>query len=326
MTEVLTVPNNKKDLTIKNQNDIDEYIDSLISKAKKPIEQLFANRLKEIKQIIADMFEKYQSDDVYVTWTEFNKYNRLNKELTRIGTMLTDDYRQIAKMIQKSQEDAYIEKFLMSLYLYETASQTSMQFDVPSKEVITSAIEQPIEFIRLVPTLQKHRDEVLKKIRLHITQGIMSGEGYSKIAKAIRDDIGMSKAQSLRVARTEAGRAMSQAGLDSALVGQKNGLQMYKYWHATKDTRTRDTHRHLDGAKKKIDEPFKSSGCVGQAPKLFVGVNSAKENINCRCKLMYYIDEDDLPSTTRVRKDDGTTEVIPQMTYREWEKYKRKRK
>ena len=32
----------------------------------------------------------------------------------------------------------------------------------------------------------------------------MSGEGYSKIAKAIRDDIGMSKAQSLRVARTEA--------------------------------------------------------------------------------------------------------------------------
>ena len=98
----------------------------------------------------------------------------------------------------------------------------------------------------------------------------MSGEGYSKIAKAIRDDIGMSKAQSLRVARTEAGRAMSQAGLDSALVAQKNGLQMYKYWQATKDTRTRDTHRHLDGAKKKIDEPFKSSGCVGQAPKLFV--------------------------------------------------------
>ncbi|MBJ4082665.1 antA/AntB antirepressor family protein, partial [Salmonella enterica subsp. enterica serovar Typhimurium] len=70
----------------------------------------------------------------------------------------------------------------MSLYLYEMASQTSMQFDVPSKEVIKSAIEQPIEFIRLMPTLQKHRDEVLKKIRMHITQGIMSGEGYSKIA------------------------------------------------------------------------------------------------------------------------------------------------
>ncbi len=92
----------------------------------------------------------------------------------------------------------------MSLYLYEMASQTSMQFDVPSKEVIKSAIEQPIEFIRLMPTLpQKHRDEVLKKIRMHITQGIMSGEGLSKIAKAIRDDVGMSKAQSLRVAQVQ---------------------------------------------------------------------------------------------------------------------------
>lgn len=315
--------NDKTNPEIVNQNDIDNYIDYLISNAEKEIETLFAKRLKVIKQEIADMYEKYQTDDSHVTWTEFNKYNRLNKELTRIGEMLTDDYREVAKTIQKSQKDAYIEKFMMNLFLYEMASQTSMQFDVPTASVINKAIEQPIEFIKLIPTLQKHRDEVLKKIRIHITQGIMSGEGYSKIAKAIRDDIGMTKAQSLRVARTEAGRAMSQAGLDSAMVAKDNGLDMKKRWSATKDTRTRDTHRHLDGVSVDIEDNFKSSDCVGQAPKLFVGVNSAKENINCRCKLLYYIDEDDLPSTMRVRKDDGTTEVIPHMTYREWEKYKR---
>ncbi|WP_235802223.1 phage minor head protein, partial [Staphylococcus aureus] len=97
-----------------------------------------------------------------------------------------------------------------------------------------------------------------------------------------------------------------------------------KRWHATKDTRTRDTHRHLDGESVEIDQNFKSSGCVGQAPKLFIGVNSAKENINCRCKLLYYIDENELPTVMRARKDDGKNEVIPFMTYREWEKYKRK--
>lgn len=315
---------NKSNPKITNQSDIDNYIEYLIRQSEKEIEILFANRLKVIKREIADMYEKYQSDDPHVTWTEFNKYNRLNKELTRIGEMLTEDYREVAKAIQKSQKDAYIEKFMMSLFLYEMASQTSMHFDVPTASVINKAIEQPIEFIKLIPTLQKHRDEVLKKIRIHITQGIMSGEGYSKIAKALRDDIGMTKAQSLRVARTEAGRAMSQAGLDSAMVAKDNGLDMKKRWLATKDTRTRDTHRHLDGTSVNIEDNFKSSGCVGQAPKLFVGVNSAKENINCRCKLLYYIDEDDLPSTMRVRKDDGTTEVIPHMTYREWEKYKRK--
>ncbi|AMG64669.1 MULTISPECIES: phage head morphogenesis protein [Staphylococcus] len=314
---------NKSDPKINNQSDIDNYIDKLISQSEKEIETLFAKRFKTIKQEIADMFEKYQSDDVHVTWTEFNKYNRLNKELDRIAQMLTDDYSRVAKTIKQTQQNAYIEKFMMSLYLYEMASQTSMQFDVPNAQTIQRAIEQPIEFIKLVPTLQKHRDEVLKKIRLHITQGIISGEGYSKIAKALRDDIGMTKAQSTRVARTEAGRVMSQAGLDSATVAQENGLQMYKYWYATKDTRTRDTHRHLDGSKKKIDEPFKSSGCVGQAPKLFVGVASAKENINCRCKLMYYISEDDLPTTMTVKKDNRTKQNIPFVRYRHWERMKR---
>ena len=312
--------NNKDNPKITNQNDIDNYIDKLINQADKEIETLFAKRLKEIKQIIANMYEKYDRDEPQVTWTEFNKYNRLNKELNRIGRMLSQDYREVAKAIKQSQQNIYIEKYMMSLFLYEVASQTSMNFDIPTAQTIQTAIEQPIEFIKLVPTLQKHRDDTLKRIRMHITQGIMSGEGYSKIAKALRDDLGMAKAQSLRVARTETGRALSQAGLDSAMVAKDNGLDMKKRWYATKDTRTRDTHRHLDGTSVDIEDNFHSSGCVGPAPKLFVGVASAKENINCRCKLLYYIDEDELPTTMRT-KEDG---VIPFTNYREWEKNKRK--
>lgn len=312
--------NNKDNPKITNQNDIDNYIDKLINQADKEIETLFAKRLKEIKQIIANMYEKYDRDEPQVTWTEFNKYNRLNKELNRIGQMLSQDYREVAKAIKQSQQNVYIEKYMMSLFLYEVASQTSMSFDIPTTQTIQTAIEQPIEFIKLVPTLQKHRDDTLKRIRMHITQGIMSGEGYSKIAKALRDDLGMAKAQSVRVARTETGRALSQAGLDSAMVAKDNGLDMKKRWYATKDTRTRDTHRHLDGTSVDIEDNFHSSGCVGPAPKLFVGVASAKENINCRCKLLYYIDEDELPTTMRT-KEDG---VIPFTNYREWEKNKRK--
>lgn len=306
---------------INNQNDIDNYINQLIKQAESELEILFSRRLKQIQQEIADMFEKYQSDDVHVTWTEFNKYNRLNKELIRIGEMLTEDYREVAKTIRQTQQNAYIEKFLMSLYLYEMASQTSMQFDVPTASVITKAIEQPIKYIELTGTLKKHRSNVLKKIRIEITKGIVNGKGYTHIAKALRDDLGMSKAQAQRVARTEAGRAMSQAGLDSAKVAKDNGLSgMKKRWLATKDNRTRDTHRHLDGKAIDIDDNFHSSGCVGQAPKLFVGDASAKENINCRCKLLYYFDEDELPTVMRT-KEEG---VIPFMTYREWEKNKRK--
>ncbi len=311
---------NKSNPKINNQNDIDNYIDQLIKRAESELEILFSRRLKQIQQKIADMFEKYQSDDVHVTWTEFNKYNRLNKELERIAQMLTQDYREVAKIIKQSQQNAYIEKYLMSLYLYEMASQTSMDFDVPTQAIIQKAIEQPVDLIKLVPTLERHRNNVLKKIRIEITKGIVNGKGYTHIAKALRDDLGMTKAQAQRVARTEAGRAMSQAGLDSAKVAKDNGLSMHKRWLATKDTRTRHSHRHLDGQSLRLHEVFHSSGCTAQAPKLFEGDASAKENINCRCKLLYYIDEDELPTVMRT-KEEG---VIPFMTYREWEKNKRK--
>ncbi|AKS69765.1 phage capsid protein [Staphylococcus schleiferi] len=312
------------DRKITSQSDVDKIIDQLIAKAEKEVEVLFAERLKVIKQELSDMYAKYESDNPHVTWTEFNKYNRLNKQLARIAEMMTDDFNQVAKAIKSTQQNVYIEQYMMSLYLYEMASQTSMQFDVPTASIINTAIEQPIELIKLRPTLQKHRNDVLKRLRVHITQGVLSGEGYAKTAKAISDDLGMSKAQALRVARTETGRALSQANLDSAHVAQDNGFKMMKRWHATKDTRTRDTHRHLDGKSIPLDDNFKSSGCVGPAPKLFVGVNSAKENINCRCKLLHYIDEDDLPGVMRVRNDDGVTEVVPFMSYNEWYKSKTK--
>ncbi|PNZ29899.1 phage head morphogenesis protein [Staphylococcus rostri] len=309
---------------ITSQDDIDKIIEQLNKESDSELERLFAEQLKVIKRELYSMFGRFESDDPHVTWTEFNKYDRLNKQLKRIAEMMTDDYREVAIKIKNTQQNAYIEQFMMSLFLYEMATQTSMRFDVPTVSVIKKAIEQPIEFIKLIPTLERHRNDVLKRLRMHITQGVLSGEGYAKVAKAISDDVGVSKAKALRVARTEIGRALSQASLDSAQVVKDNGFNMMKRWFATKDNRTRDTHRHLDGKSIPLNEKFKSSGCVGLAPKLFVGINSAKENINCRCKLLHYIDEDDLPGIMRVKNDDGTTEVIPTMTYSEWYKSKKK--
>lgn len=305
------------------QDDIDNRIDKLISQSEKEIERLFSHRLKVIKALLEDMFEKYESSEASVTWTNFNKYNRLNKELDRITEMMNDDYKVVAKTIKQSQQNVYIEKYMMSLFLYELASQSDMHVTIPSISVIQESIDQPIEFIKLIPTLQKQRNSVLEKIRMHITQGIMSGEGYSKVSKALRDDIGMSVAQSKRVARTEIGRALSIAGQDSALKARDNGVEMTKYWLATKDTRTRDTHQDLDGQEKGLDEPFKSSGCIGMSPKTFVGVASAKENINCRCKLLYLIDGEK-PDVMRVRNEDGSSSVVDFQTYEEWLKTKEK--
>jgi hypothetical protein len=94
----------------------------------------------------------------------------------------------------------------------------------------------------------------------------------------------IARTESLRV--TEQVRANSmddaidQAGIDRAFV--------VKQWSATNDSRTRDTHRGLDGQARQIDEPFDSES---GAQLMHPGDSSAppEEVINCRCTTAYQI-------------------------------------
>ncbi len=45
-----------------NQNDIDKYLDDMITEEAKKIDVVFAQRLKEINQQIAALYAKYSRD------------------------------------------------------------------------------------------------------------------------------------------------------------------------------------------------------------------------------------------------------------------------
>ncbi|HDH4171202.1 TPA: phage head morphogenesis protein [Staphylococcus aureus] len=317
----------KKNVKIRNRIDIDNYIAFLTKTTLQAIDVVFLRLLKSILKDIENMYIRHQDDkDDLVTWTEFNKYNRMNKMLKRIEQMSTKEIKEVAKTIKESQENVYIEEHNASIFVHEKELQKEIDFDVPSPKEIEKAIEQPLDKINVDKSLEKHKNDFKDKIRVIITQGIMNGDGYIKVAKEIEKELQTTQVKAERIARTEMHRAQSQAKLDSAMQLKNNGLEPKKKWHATLDNRTRHTHRHLDGVVKEVDEPFESSGCSGQAPGLFIGVSSAKENINCRCSMLIFLDENDLPTERRARGDDGKTYTVGDMTYREWEKYKRKRK
>lgn len=300
-----------------NIESITNRADELMALADTTIERVWAERIKVIIKDLSLMFEKYQDDDAHISWTEFNKYNRLTKELERIGEMMKDDYKLIAHEIENSQEAIYIQTYMASVFLYEMTSDTKLPFTIPTTETILSAAGQPIDLIKLAPTLEKHRKQVLERIRIDITQGIIAGEGFNHIAKRLREHLDMSTVQSKRVARTEGGRAMSQAQLDSFDTAAKFGVKIEKYWSATKDFRTRPSHRELDGKRPDKDGMFKINGCIGPAPRTLVGVRSAGENINCRCTLGTMIDGE-YPDLMRVRNADNDTRVIPYQNFKDW--------
>ena len=302
-----------------NQEMIDKKIDSLIAQAEREAEKILARRLKYIKQTMTEMLAKYQHDDPHVTWTEFNKYNRFKKEIERIEELLQGDYSEIINMIIYSQTAIYLNNYMRSLYMYEQTSGIQMSFTVPSTKVIQDALAQPIELIKLAPTFERHRRKVLEQLRGHIAQGILAGNGYNQIAQTINQDVGLSIRQARLVARTEGHRSMSQSSEDAAQVAKDNGARLKGYWDATLDLRTRTSHRKMDGKTEDEDGNFKVGFSTGKAPGLLVGVDSAKQNINCRCKKLYLVNGQK-PSVRRARNEDGSTSLIDYQSYEQWAK------
>lgn len=294
------------------QEQIEKLIDKLIYQSINESTKVLANRLKEILKLLADMFAEYQNDDAHITWTQFNQNDRLNKELEILSELLTDDYKEIIEIIQKSQEKIYVDNYLMHMYLFEQVTDTQMIFNVPNIEQIKRALAQPIKHIKLSPTFEKHRKKTIERITGHIANGILAGNNYNDIAHEIKKDMGMSINQAKRVARTETARAQSESGEQSYQDAISNGATIQKYWDSTLDLRTRASHRRLDGKFADNNGNFKVGKSIGKAPRLLIGVDSASQNINCRCKVLYAVDGE----KAEIKRSGD--KLIPYVTYEEW--------
>ena len=296
-----------------NQEQLGKHIDKLIKQTENEAEKILARRLKYIKQAMAEMLEKYSSeDDPHVTWTEFNKYDRFKKELKRIEELLQGDYSEIINLILLSQTTIYLNNYMRSLYMYEYTSGIQMTFTVPSARQIANALAQPIDLIKLAPTFARHRKQVIEKLRGHIAQGVLAGNSYNQIANAINKDVGLSMRQARMVARTETGRSQSVSSEDAAQTAKDNGARLVGYWDSTLDARTRPSHRRLDGKQEDKSGNFRIGASYGPAPRLLVGVDSASQNINCRCKKLYKVNCQ-MPEVRRTK--DG---LIKYMNYEDW--------
>lgn len=279
-----------------NQNEIDKYLDDMITEAERELDKMFARRLKELLFQLREMYRKYSSGRE-LTFTDLNKYNRLQKETALIATAITEDYREVLKEIQGLMEAQYVENYLRSAYVYEFAAQSTMGFGMPSLEQIQQAIKNPIPQLTLPALLEFNRNELVRRISADISQGLLAGESYSDIAYRIEQSVGFGAAKARRVARTEGHRAQVQGRMDSAKEAAKHA-NLKKMWDGTLDSRVRKAHRKLDGTVIEMDEKFVSSaGGKGVAPGLMF---NAADDINCRCSVLYLVNGEK-PEVKRAR-------------------------
>lgn len=145
-----------------------------------------------------------------------------------------------------------------------------------------------------------------KQIGASVTQGILQGKSVGKIASDLQTRITtMNRTSAVRAARTAITGAENAGRQDSYQAAHDMGIKMTKEWVATLDSRTRHSHRRLDGEVVDYDEEF-SNGCR------YPGDPRGKpaEVYNCRCTMVANVKGVDMGH---------------RITYAEWEREVAKR-
>jgi hypothetical protein len=138
------------------------------------------------------------------------------------------------------------------------------------------AIESSKAITQITATTRNQVKKVLK-------EATVAGSSVQETARNLRNTItGASRKRAIAIARTELIGSMNAGAFAGAL---STGLKLDKYWIATTDKRTRDTHAEANGQRVDLNAPFVVGGDSAQYPG--DPSLSAAERIRCRCSCAF---------------------------------------
>ncbi len=235
------------------------------------------------------------------------KYNRLVAMESEILDVLKYANKEAIKEIAKLPPAVYEESFYRAGWSIDMAAGVGVKWGLLSTDAIKEAVQNDLWYLAEKGMTQNS----LILAQRTITQGLIQGQAFPKMARALSEAVGRTYNDALRIARTEGLRAYSlgtMAALDRA---EEAGVELKRVWIATLDNRTRDSHAAMDG---KEEEPGGGwtfpSGVHTAGPRLS---GDPGEDINCRCDIGGEIAG--LEPKLRRTREAG---VVPYTTYPEW--------
>lgn len=274
--------------------------DKELKKLEKQIKDEYSEALKIMQKKAENYFRRFEvndrkkqeqlkrgeiSEEEYITW-------RRNKMLS--GEYYKQMVNRLAQDLTNAKEkaDAYINGKEPTFYAmgsnyagYEIEvemGQDSVDFALINEEAVEAMIKR--KEIKLPKRKKKILEEErwnMKKINSALLQGILTGDSIPKLAKRLKTVAKMNSAQSIRTARTLATGAENLGHYNRYHEAREKGIKLKNKWNATKDSRTRLSHRLLDGEEREEGELF-SNNCR------FPGDPECKDGgeiYNCRCRL-----------------------------------------
>lgn len=187
-----------------------------------------------------------------------------------------------AEIVNGAAPQVFADNANFGAFQVERAAKVDTSFTLVDADTVnTLARDHPDLLPRVSPKPSKTEVWARRKITSAITQSVLQGESVPAASKRLRSIVDMDERAATRAARTALTGAENAGRVSSYERARGMGIDVRARWMATLDSRTRDSHRQLDGEVAGDDGRFSNGLRYPGDPE-----GPAAEVWNCRCTLV----------------------------------------
>ena len=258
------------------------------------LKQVYMQAIKDCEKKIADLSSRRDMENLQSIIYQKRYQQALRGQLEGVLEQLhSDEYATVSDYLARCYDDGFVGT------MYDLHGQGIPIILPIDQEQVVKAVQTDSKLSKpLYSRLGEDVDRLKRSVRAEVSRGIATGMTWNEIAVKISRSFthtSFSKAynMAMTIARTEGHRIAVEAANNAQYKAKEKGANVLKQWDATLDTRTRDSHRMVDGEIRELDEKFSNGLMYPGDPS-----GGAAEVCNCRCALLqrarWELDEDEL--------------------------------
>lgn len=282
-----------------------DAIDGMTARIEESLKQ-FA---KDNAQWQADVAAGKKDAKAYAAWRKDQALH--NDQLKALKKALAQDLTAADKMamayVNQAPAGVYAEGMNFATYEIEHGAKANTSFTLYNKNTVMELVANKPDLLPQA-AFDKAKDTAWnsRHVTAAVTQAVLQGQTVPQLAAAIAGIAAMDQRAAMKAARTAITSAHSLGKLKGYERAAGMGIGVKKQWLAALDSRTRGSHRHLDGETVGLDEEFSNGLKYPGDPD-----GPGSEVYNCRCTLVPVIDGVEYDEVERANK-------LGKMSYEEW--------
>ena len=280
------------------------------------IEESFAQFAKDDAKWQADVAAGKKDAKAYTAWRKDQALH--NDQLKALKKTLTQDLTAVDKMamayVNQVPAGVYAEGMNFATYEIEHGAKADTSFTLYNKNTVMELVANEPDLLPHA-AFDKAKDTAWnsRHVTSAVTHAVLQGQTVPQLAASIAGIAAMDQRAAMKAARTAITSAHSLGKLKGYERAADMGIGVKKQWLAALDSRTRGSHRHLDGETVGLDEEFSNGLKYPGDPD-----GPGSEVYNCRCTLVPVVDGIEYDEVERASK-------LGDMSYEEWKNGKEKK-